>query len=298
MIIGLVLAVVLVVGVLIGARIVSDRAGNVPVAMTPLPAPEAESAECTQLIESLPDKLLGHDRADITEPAPAGTAAWASSSLEQVTLRCGVELPLQYTDYSEPVEIEGTQWLVVEDATPESTLATWYSVNREQVVAVTADEPTLGRADNPVEALGEEIAQLPQHDHDPRPAPLSELEAAGGEAAEICEPLLEEVPEILATDWELRSVEGDTAAWTNPGQEPVVLRCGVVPPAGYTAGERLTQINDVPWFEDTELVAGSTASVWYALGRATDIAVSTPQAAAQEVLVQLSDLIVEETPEQ
>ena len=54
----------------------------------------------------------------------------------------------------------------------------------------------------------------------------------------------------------------------------------------------------MPWFEDTELVSGSTASVWYALGRATDVAVSTPQAAAQEALVQLSDLIAEETPEQ
>ena len=65
-IIGLVLAVVLGVGVLIGARIVSDRAGNVPVAMTPLPAPEADSPECSQLIESLPDELVGHDRADIS----------------------------------------------------------------------------------------------------------------------------------------------------------------------------------------------------------------------------------------
>lgn len=298
MIIGLVLAVVLVIGVLVGARIVSDRAGTVPVAMSPLPAPLAESAECTQLIESLPDGLLGHDRADIAEPVPAGTAAWASSSLERVTLRCGVDLPLQYSEYSEPVEIDGTEWLVVEDATPESSLATWYSLNREQVVAVTADEPTLGRAENPVGPLSEQIAALPAYDHDPNPAPLSQLAAAPADTEEVCEPLLAELPPRLAEEWELSLVEGDTAVWVNSGLEPVVLRCGVAPPPGYAAGERLTQVNEVPWFEDTELVIGSTASTWYALGRATDIAVSTPQSAAQQVLVQLSDLIVAETPEQ
>ena len=298
--IALGLAVVLVLGVLLGARIVSDRAGSLPVPITPVPAPLAESAECTGLVDDLPERLIGHDRAEVAEPVPAGTAAWASSSTERVTLRCGIELPLQYTAYSQPVEIGGVNWLVVEDATPESTMATWYSIDRQPVVAVTADETTLGRAHNPVEGLGEAVGALPQHAHEPNPAPLSELEPAAGDVSEQCAPLLPALPETLADEWQ-RSEElsaEDTVVWLNPGQEPIVLRCGVAPPPNYEAGERLTQINEIPWFEDTALVNGSTASIWYALGRATDIAVSAPMAASSAALVELGDPIAAETDEQ
>lgn len=292
-------AVVLVLAVLLGARIVSERAGDVPVPVTPLPAPLADSAECAGLLDALPDRLIGHDRAEIAEPAPAGTAAWASSTSERVTLRCGVDLPLQYTEYSQPVEVDGVEWLRVADATPESTLATWYTVDRQPVVAVTADGQTLGRADDPVQALGESVGGLPQQAHEPNPAPLSQLAAAPADAAGICGELLPALPETLADAW-LRSDEGgsDTVVWLNPGQEPIVLRCGVASPPNYAAGERLTQINDIPWFEDTALVNGSTASIWYALGRATDIAVSAPMAAASAALVELGDVIAAETPEQ
>ena len=290
-------AVVLVLGVLLGARVVSERAGDLPVPVAPLPAPLAESAECSTLLDALPDKLIGHDRAEIAAPAPAGTAAWASSSAERVTLRCGVELPLQYTEYSQPVEIDGVNWLLVGDATPESTLATWYTLDRRPVVAVTADEPALGRADNPVEALAEPVGALPTQAYEPNPAPLSELQAAP--APDVCADLLPALPETLADAWtRTGSDQPDTAVWVNPGQEPIVLRCGVMPPPNYAAGERLTQINDIPWFEDTALVNGSTASIWYALGRSIDVAVSAPMAAASAAMVELGDVIAAETPEQ
>ncbi len=290
-------AVVLVLGVLIGARVVSDRAGDLPVAVSPLPAPLAESAECSTLVDALPDELIGHERAEIAEPAPAGTAAWASSSTERVTLRCGVDLPLQYTRYSQPTEIDGVNWLLVRDATPESTLATWYTVDRSPVVAVTADEESLGRADTPVGALAGPVGALPREDHEPNPAPLSELAAAP--APEVCGGLLPALPETLADTWtRVESDREDTAVWVSPGQEPIVLRCGVMPPPNYAPGERLTQINEIPWFEDTALVNGSTASIWYALGRSTDIAVSAPMAAASAAMVELGETIAAETPEQ
>lgn len=293
------MALLLIIGVLVGAKVVAERAGNQPIGMSPLPAPMAESQECTTLIDTLPDELVGHDRAEIVEPVPPGTAAWASSSLEEVTLRCGIELPLQYTEYSQPVDVDGTQWLVVGDATPESTLQTWYSVNTSPVVAVTADEQTLGRHDNPVAGISEQMAELPRANHEPRPAPLSQLEPAPVDTAEICAPLMENLPSTLADSWQRTDNDGaDTAVWTLPGQEPIVVRCGVAPPENYAAGERLTQVNDVPWFEDPELANGSTAGTWYALGRATDIAVSMPQAAASAALVELSDAITAHTPEQ
>lgn len=279
------LAILLILGALIGARIVSDRANNQPVALSPVPAPLAESTECSTLIDALPDELLGHDRAPIADPVPAGTAAWQSGPAERITLRCGVELPYQFTEVASTTEDAGVQWLRVDDMTPGSDLSTWYAVDREPVVAVTA---SLTESENPVAELGAPVSALPQKQHEHFPVPLSELDTA---AQKSCPALLDALPGTLAGDWSLKSADGDTAVWVKEGSEPVVLRCGVAPPPNYVAGERLTQIDDIPWFEDTQLVNGSTASTWYALGRETDIAVSVPQAISGKVLPELGGTI-------
>lgn len=294
--ISLALAILLVLGVLFGAKIAFDRATSQPVVMSDLPAPLSDSAECAQLIDTLPDEALGHDRAEIAEPVPAGVAAWASSSIERVTLRCGVDLPNQYDEYSEPIEVDGVRWLQIRDATPQSTLETWYTVDRSHVVAITADGPTMDGADNPVADLSEAVATLPTENRRPAPAPLSQL--AGGDTT-VCTPLMDNLPDTLTEDYTRIDIdEAHTAAWTAPGLEPVILRCGVAPPENYRPGEQLNQVNDIPWFEDTVLANATTSSTWFALGRATDIAVNLPQAAGSSAIVELGDLIVEHTPEQ
>lgn len=279
------LAILLILGALIGARVISDRANNQPVAMSPVPAPQAESAECSSLIDALPDDIQGHDRATIADPVPPGTAAWQSGPNERITLRCGIELPFQYTDLARTTEAAGVQWLRVDDMTPDSDLSTWYSVDREPVVAVTA---SLADTAEPVDGLAEAVATLPQEQHETFPAPLTELEPASGDS---CPSLLDGLPETLAETWNLETAQGDTAVWVSEGKEPIVIRCAVAPPPNYSAGQRLTQIDDIPWFEDTQLVNGSTASTWYALGRAQDIAVSVPQAASSQVLPELGKVI-------
>lgn len=290
------LALLLVVGVLVGAKVFFDRAGNQPVSVGALPGPMVESEECRQFIAELPDELLRHDRAEIVEPVPAGVAAWNSSSTEEVTLRCGVDLPFQYTEYSQPVEVDGVEWLQVRDATPDSTLQTWYTVDRSPVVAVTADEPSMGGADNPVEGLSGAVSALPEEDHEPNPAPLSGL--ASGDTS-VCGELMANLPETVAEEY--GRVEGTgayTAAWAAQGLEPVVLRCGVAPPENYEPGAVLHQVNEIPWFEDTTLANGTTSSTWFALGRATDIAVSVPQATGNAAVVELGEAIAAHTPEQ
>lgn len=295
---SLVLAVALVIGVVLGAKVVFDRAAKQPVVMSELPAPLADSRECADFIAGLPDELIGHDRAEIVEPVPAGVAAWTSSSVERVTLRCGVDLPFQYTDYALTENIDGVEWLRITDATPGSTLSSWYTVDREQVVAVTADEESLGRADNPVADLAGNVAALPTAEHEPYPAPLSQLadaENIGGR----CEDLMAALPETIAEDYgRIDVTEPRTAAWTAPGLEPVVLRCGVAPPENYRPGLQLNQVNDIVWFEDTTLANGTTSSTWFALGRDIDIAVSVPQATGNAAVVELGRVIAAETGEQ
>lgn len=286
----------MVVGVLLGAKLVFSRAADQPVGMTELPAPMADSAECAAVVDALPEDVVGHDRAQIAEPAPAGVAAWASSSTERITFRCGIDLPMQYNEYSQVQDIDGVEWLQVSDVTPGSTLSSWYTVNRSPVVAVTADEASLGSAADPVAELAGAVSTLPVVASQPNPAPLSQL--AAGDVGD-CGPLMAALPESVADGYSRIDVpETTTAAWAAIGREPVVIRCGVAPPANYEAGARLTQVDDIPWFEDTTLANGTTSSTWFALGRSTDIAVSAPQEVGNAAVVTLGRLIAEHTPEQ
>ena len=224
--------------------------------------------------------------------APAGAAAWQSSSTERITLRCGVDIPAQYTDYAITEDIDGASWLRVDDITPQSTLATWYTVDRSPVVAVTADTEQLdGGA--PVDGL--DLAALEQHDQPRNPAPLTELEAADSSK---CSGLLDAAPESIAEGYTRTEPASDnTVAWHAKGRDPIVVRCGVAPSPNYGPGEQLAQVNGIPWFEDVKLANGTTASTWYALGRDSGIAASLPQAESNEAITNLTDLIAEHTAE-
>lgn len=305
-VIALVLSLLLTAGVLVGARVLLGPAGQQQVAMSTLPAPEAESTECAALIQSLPGSAFGHTRAQIIEPVPAGVAAWSSSELERVTLRCGVDMPFQYTELAETVEVDGVTWLPVADVTAGSSLQTWYSVDRFPVVAITADDMSTDNADTPVAPFTDAVGALEQRDGEPFPAPLSQLAAGSGN----CSALIDALPPTLevgsgedAITYELiddpamaaAGYGDDAVAWKSAGLEPIVVRCGVEPSENYEAGAVLQQINDIPWFEDTILATGTTSATWYALGRETDIAVSLPQYAGG-ALVQISEAIEEHVP--
>lgn len=342
----------LVAVVLAGARIIGGGAPTVT--LSDLPAEHADSAECQQLIDSLPDEVADLPRAEIAEPAPAGVAAWAAGSSgaggnyrDQVSLRCGVDTPFQYSEYShtQVVAADGasssdnasdsssdgntaTEWLEVQDQTPGSTLTTWYSTNRFPTVAVTVDRAGNGTAGN--DGAGDDgaddgaggnakapdsaaattreahkaIAQLTGatealelRKHQPHPAPLSELASGTPEDLAACQSLISAAQDGFtpAEGYELYDdTAKDTIAWTHPGYEPIVLRCGIADP-DVPLGERLQQINEVPWFEDTVLADGTTASTWYPLGREVAVAVSTPQAAAQESLSRITELLKQHT---
>ncbi|WP_034999889.1 MULTISPECIES: DUF3515 domain-containing protein [Corynebacterium] len=285
------LAVALVLGVLVGARVFFNRVALQPVAMTQLPAPEASSAECTSLIDALPSTLANLKRAELAEPAPEGAAAWQASSTERITLRCGVDAPAQYTPYAQTEDIDGARWLRVNDATPGSTLATWFTVDRSPVLAVTADTQQLRDGTAPVSGI--DTAALTGPAPEQRPAPLADL--AAGDSSK-CDSLLAAAPESIAEGYtRVDAVSEQTVAWSAAGQDSIVLRCGVADPANYGPGARLDQINGVPWFEDVKLANGTTASTWYAMGRDVQVAASLPQAESNEAITNLTNLIAEHT---
>lgn len=299
--ISLGLAVALVLGVLVGARVFFNRVALQPVAMTQVPAPEASSGECTSLIDALPSTLADLKRAELAEPAPEGAAAWQASSTERITLRCGVDAPAQYTPYSQPEDIDGARWLRVNDATPGSTLATWFTVDRSPVLAVTADTQQLRDGTAPVAGIDTSALTGPAPEQ--HPAPLADLAAGGGAGgtgagAASCDRLLAAAPDSIAEGYtRVDAVSERTVAWSAEGQDAIVLRCGVADPENYGPGARLDQVNGVPWFEDVKLANGTTASTWYAMGRDVQVAASLPQAESNEAITNLTNLIAEHTGE-
>lgn len=306
MIIALILSLLLVVGVLIGAKLVFHQATSEPIAMSTLDNPDASSPECAKFLESVPDNLLGHDRATLAEPAPPGAAAWKSSSLEQVTLRCGVDIPLQYTDLATLDDVQGTSWLTVVDATPGSSLRTFYALNRDKVIAVTSD--AAGLEQKTVTDIGEQLAQaldtLPLTQRPAHPLPLADLDIVNKNSSS-CSALLDKLPQNFSssdsaefTRTKNNNLPKNTAAWIAKDFEPVILRCGTNFPESYQAGAQLQQINDVVWFEDTTVGNGTTASAWFAVDGKDVVAVSMPQVVAQVVLAQLSAQITKEIPKQ
>lgn len=285
------LALALVVGVLAGSKLVMQQLNKQPVTLSELPSPMADSPECASFIASLPDELAGYSRAELAEPAPAGAAVWQASSTDRITLRCGVDMPLQYNELSSTFEAAGARWIEVADPTPGADVSTFFTVDRSPVVAVTAQDRTLDGLDTSALSVTDQVVP---------PAPLATLEAGDTTA---CAPLIDAVPDTLLDGYsrlDLTGISGldpDTAAaWGSEGLEPLVLRCGVAAPPSYAPGAQLTQINDTPWFEEPG-DPGMPAEL-YALGRSTDIAVSLPLGVGEEALTQLTNLIAENVPAQ
>jgi hypothetical protein len=81
-------------------------------------------------------------------------------------------------------------------------------------------------------------------------------------------------------------------AWGDP---PVVLVCGVAPPAGFTSSSGLIQINGVAWFVDT---SAKDVVVWTAVDRAVYVQVRVPASADSSSVTDLTAPITKALPAQ
>ena len=281
------LALVFLVVVLVAGKFVYERASNQPIAISDIGSPEAKSPQCDALMAKLPEKLGKYKRQDLMDPAPAGAAAWSRTSDDQVTLRCGVQRPEQFTELSILKQDDDLKWLPVYDTTPGSDLATYYLVSQTPSVAVTAkrDVDVLDKLNDalrdPAVAVNKPV--------EPAAVPLSDMTA---NQAPACGKLAASLPQKLGDYERVDDYKaGGTMAWNAPGVEPIVLKCGVDAPKNYKAGEQVQQVNDVVWFEETKLANGLTSSVWFTVDRADFVALSMPADAGSAAISTISDAI-------
>lgn len=157
-------AVAAVIAVLVVAALRQRPATDQPVAIVPVSAPQADSAQCRTLVDALPEHLGDFRRAAVVDPAPAGAAAWrASPDGQPVIVRCGLERPPEFVVGSALQVVDDVQWFQLADQGRSS----WFAVDRPVYIALTLPQ---GSGPTPIQQLSQVIAKsLPPKPIDPAP---------------------------------------------------------------------------------------------------------------------------------
>jgi hypothetical protein len=134
------LAVALAVAVAVFAltRPSADEMATGPLALVPVPAPEAGSPACTALLGAAPTELTSNGTRlklrELATPAPPATMAWGEP--DALVLRCGLNRPPELTPSAQLRLVNKVQWLQV----PGDGASTWYVVDREVYAALTVPD--------------------------------------------------------------------------------------------------------------------------------------------------------------
>lgn len=157
--------------------------------------PQADSPQCRDISAAFPDKASGFRKVDVREPAPAGATAYRNEQGVELTIRCGVNAPDQFTQASITEDHEGTQWLPIKDATPGSNLSTYYTVGAGPVLAITSEADFSGALDDFSSAIAShtDAAAAPER----KPYPMSTQQPAKQANEKVCREFLSTLPDKL-----------------------------------------------------------------------------------------------------
>ncbi|WP_246195503.1 DUF3515 domain-containing protein [Halopolyspora algeriensis] len=111
-----------------------------PLALPPVPAPQAQSSDCAAVLAALPRELpvdgAELPRRELAQPAPPGAVAWGDAQHDPVSLRCGIDAPAELTRTSHLTNVSGVDWFSIN----EGDLTTWLAVDRPVYVALTVPQ--------------------------------------------------------------------------------------------------------------------------------------------------------------
>jgi Protein of unknown function (DUF3515) len=151
MLIAAVAVAVAAIAVVLVVAVMAQHPRPTPVAVPALPAPQADSAACRQLLSALPQRLGDYQRTS-SAAVPSGAAAWRSDGGEPVVLRCGVDRPGDFVVGAPIQVVDAVQWFEATDA----GRGTWFAVDRPVYVALTLPQ---GSGPTPIQQLSDVIAQ-------------------------------------------------------------------------------------------------------------------------------------------
>ncbi len=186
------LPVALVAGIVVAAVLVSGD-DDTPVDTGPVavsgavPAPHADSPECSALLAALPRTLGDYERAELAEPAPAGAAAWrldaehqraaaedsaasgaGAPAADPIVLRCGLDRPDGFRQGVGIQQVDAVQWFEVSGQATGMNATTWFAVDRPVYIALTLPD---GTGASPIQEVSAAVAEaLPARPIDPAPA--------------------------------------------------------------------------------------------------------------------------------
>ena len=85
-----------------------------------------------------------------------------------------------------------------------------------------------------------------------------------------------------------------TAAWRSGDTLPVLLRCGLGPPADFVVGAPIQVVDSVQWFRVAD--QGTGRSTWFVVDRPVYIALTLPQGTGATPIQEISDVVATKLP--
>lgn len=130
-----------------------------------------------------------------------------------------------------------------------------------------------------------------------QPVAVAAVPAPQADSA-ACRALMGALPQRLG-DYQRAALEqpepSGAAAWrAGPGDNPVVLRCGLDRPAEFVVGSPIQVVDRVQWFRvrsDQQSAGDAGRSTWYAVDRGVYVALTLPTGSGPEPIQRLSEVI-------
>ncbi len=130
-----------------------------PLALPPIPAPEAGTPECASVLAKVPQALLVDGRPvprrPLAPPEPPATVAWGDAAHDPTTVRCGIDAPAELTPTSKLLDVSGVSWLEISAGGNTS----WLAVDRPVYVALTVPQNS---GSGPLQDLSAALSSLPK----------------------------------------------------------------------------------------------------------------------------------------
>jgi hypothetical protein len=147
------------------------------------------------------------------------------------------------------------------------------------------------------------FAALRQSKPEQQAVAIASVPAPKADSAE-CGALLAALPDRLGDYRRVPAADpapAGAAAWKSDG-DPVILRCGLDPPAEFVVGSPLQVVDAVQWLRVGEAGAGKNPSAdqgrstWFAVDRPVYIALTLPQGSGPSPIQDISDVIAKSLP--